>query len=894
MNLQLKSFIPHFIAVGIFLAISIIFYYPALNGYSIKAHDVKTYKGMSKELIDYRAENGEEALWTNSMFGGMPGTQISVENKSWISYISYIITLNLPHPINKIFLTMISFYILMLSFKIDYRVGIIISIGFALSTYFIVIVQAGHLTKSYAIAQMAWVLAGVVYAYRRNLLFGAGLFGIGFSMELSGNHLQITYYLAIIVLFFILSELYKHIIENKIKKFIISSSVLLGVGILSLGINSTNLWGTLEYGKYTTRGKSELTNNKENKTSGLDRDYVTSWSYGTGETFSLILPYVKGGANLPLFMLHESSVSDEKLEHLGRNMNNQVKQQVFNQVRNETSYWGNQSFTSGNDYIGIVIVFLAFLTFFYVKDKVKWFLLGVIILSIMLAWGKNFMWLTNLFLDYVPGYNKFRTVSMILVIAELCIPILAALFLNYIIKNKNIINDNINKFYIGAGIFTLFLITLSITPETFFNFFPKGQGKLTLDYLQKIQPDMPSEQQAGVMAFYNGEYYPFLKKVRISIFQSNVYRGLAFLIISIIVLIAFIKDKINIYLLCTILGVIILADMWSIGTGYLNTKDYDNDSRFWVESDKEKIPYKTFSGDELIYQIESANNSKIKEEVERKISEAKEESIDGITPRQISAIKFGVLNKYTNFRVFSVSNPFNESRTSYYYKSLGGYHGAKLKRYQELIDTCLSRNNQKVMDMLNAKYIVQYQNDSKTREQNNTIAQQRPTALGNSWFVNKVEIVDNADKEIVALKEENGFNPKTIAIVDKRYKKLIPNIDLTGIRDTLATIKMNSYAPNYITYSYNSKTDQIAVFSEIFYDLGWKAFIDGKPVEHFRTNYVLRGLYIPKGEHKIEFKYELTSYNVSQIIQPISFILLMIIFGTGVYKMRKNKLSLKE
>ncbi|MCT4582249.1 MAG: YfhO family protein [Flavobacteriales bacterium] len=889
MNLQLKSFLPHLIAIGLFLIISISYFYPALNGYAVKSHDVKTYKGMSKELIDFRAENGEEALWTNSMFGGMPGNQISIKQNVLTKKFRDFLRLWLPYPIGVVFLYFLGFYILLLSLKLDYKLAIIGAIAFGFSTYFFVIIQAGHITKTFTIAFMAPTLAGIILAYRGRLIIGLCVFALFLALELLSNHLQITYYFIFIILAVAISEMIRFIRAGEFPKFMKISFFLLAISVLPILTSLGNLWGTIEYGKHTTRGKSELTNNKVNKTSGLDRDYVTAWSYGKGETFSLMLPYVKGGANVPLFMLHESQVEDERLESLSGDMNSQIKQQVFNQVKNETSYWGNQSFTSGNDYVGIIVVFLALLALFFVKDTLKWALLSVIILSVMLSWGKNMMWLTDFFLDYIPGYNKFRTVSMILVIAELCLPILAMLFLGYLVKHREEINQNINKFYVVSGAFLLFLILLAVTPETFFNFFPKGQGKLTLEYLQQVQPDMSAEQQVGVMSFYNGEYYPFLKKVRISIFQSNVYRGLAFFAIATIVILGFIKDKINILGVSIVLGLLTIVDMWSINSGYINSKDYDNDSRFWTENTKGKIPYNVFAGDEMIFQREAASNPIIVQEAEQKIAQAKEESEDGLSPREIAAIKYGVLNKYTNFRVFSVSNPFNESRTSYFYKSLGGYHGAKLKRYQELIDSCLSKNNQKVMDMLNAKYVVQYQNDPKTGEQNNTLAQQRGTALGNAWFVNDVNIVENADEEIVALKEENGFDPANTAVVDKRYSDLLEKDELLK-RDKAATITMESYAPNYLVYNTKSNTNQIAVFSEIFYDLGWEAYIDGEPVEHFRTNYVLRGMSIPAGEHKIEFKYSLKSYSVASIVSPLAFIAILALLGYGVFSYyRENK-----
>lgn len=886
MNSHLKSFLPHLVAIGLFLIISIAYFYPALNGYVIKSHDVKTYKGMSKELIDYRAENGKEALWTNSMFGGMPGTQISVQQNKLTGKFRRFMQLWMPYPIGLVFLYLLGFYILMLCLKVDYKLAIIGAIAFGFSTYFFVIIQAGHITKSFTIAFMAPTLGGIILAYRGKLLLGLSVFALFLALELLSNHLQITYYFVFVVLAVVLSEMFRYIKEKQFPKFMKISLLLLGVSILPILTNIGNLWGTIEYGKYTTRGKSELTNDKANKTTGLDRDYVTAWSYGTGESFSLMLPYAKGGGNLPLFMLHESAVDDDKLDELSGDMPQHVKNQVYPQIKNETSYWGNQSFTSGNDYVGIIIVFLAFLALFYVKDNVKWFLLAVIALSLLLAWGKNMMWFTDFFLDYIPGYNKFRTVSMILVIAELCFPILAVLFLSYLVKNREEVNQNINKFFIASGVFLFFLLLLAVTPESFFNFFPKGQGKLTLEYLQQVQPDASPEQQMQTLSIFNGEYYPLLKNVRISIFQSNVYRGLAFFLIAAVVTLGFIKNKINLIALSSIIGILILVDMWSINARYVNSEDYE-DSRFWVEAHEGELPYDVFAGDEMIYQRESASNPVIAKEVEEKLAQAREESEDGLSPRKLAAIKYGVLNKYTNFRVFSVSNPFNESRTSFFYKSLGGYHGAKLKRYQELIDSCLSRNNQKVMDMLNAKYIVQYQNNPQTREQSNTLAQQRPTALGNVWFVEDVNLVENADEEIISLKEENGFDPANIAVVDKRYQSILGNVEQLS-RDTNATITMESYAPNHLVYNSNSAKDQVAVFSEIFYDLGWQAYIDGKPAEHFRTNYVLRGLNVPAGEHQIEFKYSLQSYSTASIISPIAFIGILLLLAYGIFSYYKE------
>ncbi len=886
MRIDFKSLLPHLIALVLFFAIAAIYFHPALEGYALKAHDVKTAKGGSKELTDFRNETGEEALWTNSMFGGMPGTMISVNYNNWAKYVHRLLVVGNYNPVGYLFIYMIGFYILLLSFKVDYRLAILGAIAFCFSSYFFIILQAGHITKAIAIAYMPPTMAGVVLAYRGKRLLGGALFSIFMALEILATHLQITYYMVMLILAFVLSEFVRQFMKKELPEFFKTSAVLAGFLLLSIATSLGSLWGAYEYGPYSTRGKSELTLKGDNHTTGLDKDYVTAWSYGTGETFSLMLPYVKGGASAPLSMLHPDKVSEESLEALSDDLNPAVKQQVFNQIPNESSYWGDQGFTSGNVYAGIVIVYLFLLAMYYLEDKTKWFLFGIMVLTIMLSWGRNMMWLTDIFLDYVPGYNKFRSPSMILVVAELVLPLLGILFLNYLIKNREKVLNNIKGFYYITGAFVLLLIVMALMPDTFFSFFPEGQGKLTVDYLNQVQPGMDPQQQMQIMSFYNNEYYPFLKEVRISIFRSDIFRGLIFLLLSVGVIYMYLKEKLNTILLTASLGILVIVDMWSINKGYVNNEDYDNGGRFWVEQIENDIPYRAFSGDYMILQQELANNPKALAEMDSLLRAANEQSEDGLDPRQADAIKFKVLNKYTDFRVFSVNNPFNESRTSFFFKSIGGYHGAKMKRYQELIDSAISKNNQKVLDMLNTKYIVQYEYDKNTREQNNTLAQARPTALGNAWFVDNVKIVENANEEIASLKEENGFNPARTAVVDKRFssivKESIPN------RDTTATIKLISYAPNHLVYEYDSKTEQIVVFSEIYYDLGWKAFIDGKPAEQFRADYVLRGLVVPAGKHTIEFKYQLKSFEIASLVSPIVFVLLLIIFIYAIVRELKN------
>lgn len=891
MKFDIKKFIPHIAAVALFLIVTMIYFNPALKGYVLKTHDIKMHKGMSKEIVDYRNEFNEEPLWTNSMFGGMPATQISVDYSSnLMGFVYKVITLNLPRPISIVWLYFLGFYILLLSLKINPWLSIVGAFAFGFSSYFFIILEAGHMSKANAIAFMAPTLAGFILAYRGKVLRGVALISLFLALELWANHLQITYYLMFVILAYGISELVRFGMKAEWGEFVKRTGTVAIAVVLAVLTNIANIWGTAEYGKYTTRGKSELTINppgqvdsKEDRTSGLDKSYILDWSYGTGETYTLLVSDAKGGASVPLGILHPDNVDSKALQSIYDNLkiNPQYRQQITQDInQREYSYWGNQKLTSGPVYVGAIVLFLFVLALPYVDDKMKWFIVGVTVLTIMLSWGKNFMPLSNFFLDYFPGYNKFRAVSMILVVAEFTIPLIGILFLQKLIAHRKEVLENIKYFYIASGVVVGLLVLTYLLPEAFFHFFPVGQGQLSLDFLAKNYPDMPMDQQMSILTFYNDSYYPVVKAIHINIFKEDVLRSLLFVVLAGGIMYLFITEKIKFTILIAGVGLLVLIDMWGVDYRYLNNKPgVTTKYESWIEKGEGLQPFFASQGDYDILMNEIGENEKLMQEISNRINVAKQEKGGSLTPAEEQSIWFEVLDLNTDFRVFTTNNPFNESRTSYFHKSIGGYHGAKLKRYQELIEFHIGRNNQKVLDMLNTKYLIQSMADPKTGQET-TVSMPRNTALGNAWFVDQVKFVENADQEILALADTAGFDPASIAIVDKRFESQIKPFS----NDPNGSIELTDYKPNHLTYTYNADSDQLVVFSEIYYNLGWKAFIDGKPVDHFRVDYVLRGLHVPAGEHTIEFKYELSSYKTGSVLSLVSSILVLLLLGFVAYK----------
>ena len=790
---------PHILVLLIFIAISFIYFSPVLEGKKLDQHDIKTYKGMSKEIKDFRESTGEEALWTNSMFSGMPAYQISVKyKKNLIQYVDKILTLGLPRPVNLLFLYLLGFYILLLTLKVDYRIAFIGSIAFAFSSYFFIIIQAGHMSKAHAIAYLPMVVAAVLYTYRGKMLLGGALTALAVALEVYTNHFQITYYLVLVLLIIGVFQLYKDFKNKNLTDFFKRSGILILAAVLAAGTSLTRLKTTSDYGKESTRGKSELTSNIDNKTQGLDKDYATQWSYGIAESMTLLIPNFYGGSSSSsVLSLEDSKTLDFLKKFKNKKLANSLAQYK------SSSYWGDQPIVSGPTYAGAIVIFLFILGLLFVKSELRIWLLLATIMSLMLAWGKNFMPLTNFFLDFFPGYNKFRAVSMILIIAEFTIPLLAFIALDKFLSSS-IDNNEKQKplklaFYITGGltlIFALFpTMFLDFTSENDLN--PLAAGVITPDnFLESLALD------------------------RSSLLSTDAWRSFIFIGLTFGVLMLYLRNSLKSQHVILIVGVLVVCDMWNVNKRYLNDDNF-------VRKNKVKIPYKPTQADNFILN-----------------------------------------DKDPNFRVFNSSvSTFNDASTSYFHKSIGGYHGAKLKRYQELIEFHISKGNMNVLNMLNTRYFIS--RDGKP--------QLNSAALGNAWFINNINLVLNADEEIDALKD---FDPINTAIVDNRFSNyIIPNLD-----NSSSTIQLDIYKPNYLKYSSESTNDGIAIFSEIYYNKGWDAYIDGVKTDYFRANYVLRALNIPSGNHIIEFKFQPSVYSISENISLASSLILFILLFLISYK----------
>ncbi len=816
---SINNLLPFAIAILVFLSITFVYFSPVLEGKKLKQHDITMYKGMSKEITDHRGATGEEALWTNSMFGGMPAWQISVHyDGNLLTYLDKLITLWLPYPANYVFLYFLGFFVLMLVLKIDPWVAIVGSVAFALSSYLFIILGAGHTSKAHAIGYMAPVLAGIILTFRGKYWQGALLTAIALALEIKSGHLQITYYLLIFVIVYGIFKLIETIVNKDYTHFLKAAGILLFAALLAVLTFTTNLWATYDYGKDTMRGKPELTKDATVKSSGLDKDYITAWSVGIGEMWGLVVPNVKGGASGLLGNVDAIKEADPAYR-------NAISQQ-------SNAYWGDQPGTSGPVYVGVIVMFLFVLGMFIVKGRFKWILFTVTILSILLAWGKNWMPFTDFFIDYFPGYNKFRAVSMILVIAELSIPILAFLALGKIVANPSILKSKYNYLYISLGIVGGFLLLFYIAPTMFFDFLSTGE-KSQFGQLLK-----------GNDAAQVNVYMSSLENVRVSIFKADVLRSLIFVIIAAALVYLFAASKIKKGWLIAGIGILILIDMVSVNRRYLNNDNF--------------IRAKEFN-----------------------------------TPFKASVANNYILNdKDPDFRVLDIStSTFNDASCSYFHKSIGGYHGAKLQRYQDLIegyiqgemesifnvlskDVTLAKienmyNQLHVLNMLNTKYIIF--NPGANPLMNNY-------AFGNAWVVNNVKMVAGADEEFEAIRTTNL---KSTAIIDDKFASQLSKSSYQN--DSLANIILTSYFPNHITYDFKSKYEQLLVFSEIYYSKGWNAYIDGELVPHLRANYILRALSVPSGNHIIEFKFEPRIWVIGERISFIASLLLwlLLLFGIG-------------
>ena len=823
-----KNILSIVAAIIAFAVITLVYFNPVLQGKRIKQHDIEMHLGMSKEITDYQKATGEQTLWTNAPFGGMPAWNISVQPKGNLTNPVYIgLSLGFPHPIGSVFICMLGFFVLLLVLDCGFWISFIGAIAYGFTSYLFIVIGAGHNAKAMAMAYMAPVIAGVLLSYKGKYLWGWLLTAFALAFEVRTGHLQITYYLALIVVILVVAELISDIKNKKIGHFFKASIGLAVAAIIGVLTCSTSLYGSYEFGKETTRGKPVLTRNEDNQTKGLDRDYITQWSYGKGETWSLLIPNAKGGASAYI------GKQNPALEKADRRFKDNIAQQ--------NAYWGDQPGTSGPVYVGAIVVFLFVLGALTVKGKMKWALLVATLLSILLSWGKNFMGFTNFFLDYVPGYAKFRAVSMTLVIAEVTMPLLGFLGLAEIAKGPDGFKKNQKKFFIALGVTAGICLLFLAAPKLFFSFLSQEEAK----------------QFASLSAGKDGAVYAQfasqLEDVRVAIFRKDALRSLLFIILAAVPLFLYGKGKLKGQIAFPILAVLVLVDMFPVDKRYLNNDKFVSKQKYFQ-------PFTASTADQAIL----ADNA-------------------------------------LDFRVADITKDmFNDASTCYFHKSLGGYSGAKLRRYQDVITQYLSGElnqlrsaksirdltealmNQKVLNMLNTKYIIY-----------NPDAQPFPNhfAYGNAWIANDIQWVDTPNEEIDAIATTDL---RRTAIINKEFVQQVGDYQVTD--SIMPTIELTEYQPNKLTYSFSgvstgsTTANYLVVFSEIWTEKGWKMTIDGQEQPLLRANYLLRAAMIPSGDHEIVMEYAPKAYKMGNTVSfASSLIMILGLIGAIVYTFRPKK-----
>ena len=832
--MTLKKILPDLIAVALFALLSFVYFFPAdIEGRILFQHDTAAGAGAGQEAAQYYDETGERTRWTNSLFGGMPTYQISPSYDSTqpLTWASKLFQLFLPNYVCLTFIMLAGFYLLLRAFSIPAWLAALGSILWAFSSYFFILISAGHIWKFITLAYIPPTLAGIVLAYRGKLLWGGIVAALFVALQIQSNHVQMSYYFLFVILFFV-GAYFEEAWRNKtLKQFFRATAVLVVAALIGVAANLSNLYHTYTYSKETMRGKSELVQTgdaAQQTSSGLNRDYITQWSYGVGETWTLLVPNFKGGASVPL---SQSKTAMEKA--------NPMYGSLYGSL---TQYFGEQPMTAGPVYVGAFVLFLFLMGCFIVKGPLKWALIGATLFSIVLSWGKNFMPLTDFFIDYIPMYSKFRAVSSILVIAEFTIPLLAVFALKKILDEPTVLRANLKALGISllltAGVALWYAI-----PSSGGSYVPAQEAQMLQ---QAVDGGMiPASELNGILAN--------LGEMRAALVQADALRSFLIIAIGLLLLLLYTTGKLRQPLTVAGIGVLCLVDMWGVNKRYLNDEQF-------VSAGIRTDTFSKTPADELILQ-----------------------------------------DKDADYRVLNLaSNTFNENNTSYWHKSVGGYHAAKLRRYQELIDHHIAPEMQalyrevartggdmdsvdaskfRVLNMLNTRYFI-----FPAGKQGQTVPIQNPYACGNAWFVNNVQYVDNANQEIDAL---NNVEPLHTAVVDARFKQAL-NSAATLQTDSLSDIRLTSYAPNRLTYETENSHDGVAVFSEIYYPDGWHVTIDGKPAELARANYVLRTLYIPAGKHTVEMTFDPTSLHVTEGIAYTAIILLLLGIIAGVWQAKKK------
>ena len=820
----MKKLLPDLIAILAFVLLSFAYFFPAdIENRILFQHDTAAGAGAGQEVKEYYEQTGERSRWTNSLFGGMPMYQIapSYDSTKSLQWVQKAYQLFLPDYVCLTFMLMLGFYILLRVFGIPVWLAGLGGIMWAFSSYFFILISAGHIWKFITLAYVPPTIAGIVLAYRGKLLWGGILTALFVALQITSNHVQMSYYFFFVILFFVGAYFEKAWRTKTLPQFFKASAVLIVAALVGIAANVSNLYHTYAYSKETMRGKSELVQTGDaakQTSSGLDRDYITQWSYGIDETLTLLVPNFKGGASAAL---SQSETAMSKA--------NPMYSSLYGAL---TQYFGTQPMTSGPVYVGAFVLFLFVLGCFIVKGPLKWALIGATFFSIVLSWGKNFMPLTDFFIDYVPLYNKFRAVSSILVIAEFTIPLLAIFALKRLLEEPEILKQEKKPLGISLLLTAGIALLLAIAPGSI------GSGYVPAQEAQMLQNAV---NQQMIPANELSDILANLGEMRAELVSSDALRSFIIIGIGCSLLWLYASGKLRSSLTIAGITILCLADMWGVNKRYLN------DAQFVPHSIRTETFTKT-NTDELILQDTS--------------------------------LDYRVLN-------FATST-FDDNNTSYWHKSVGGYHPAKLRRYQEMIEHHISpemqaaykaiataggemdsvdANKFRILNMLNTKYFI-----FPAGQQRQTVPILNPHAYGNAWFVNKVQYVNNANEEIDAL---DSIIPTETAVVDARFKDVLKGAT-ESYKDSLSSIRLTSYAPNRLTYETNNAQDGIAVFSEIYYPDGWHVTIDGQPAELARADYILRTMYVPAGQHTIEMRFDPTSLHVTEGIAYGALALLVI------------------
>ena len=817
---QLQKLYPHALVLFGFVLISLIYFYPVLQGKQILQSDIAQYTGMAKEQNDFRASEHVEPYWTNSAFGGMPTYQLGAKYPhDYVGMIDDAIRF-LPRPADYLFLYFLGFYGLLLVLKVDPLKAFFGALAFGFSTYLIIILGVGHNAKAHAIGYMPLVIAGFIMVFQKKYIWGGLLTMFAVALEINANHFQMTYYLLIFLLVLSGYFIYLAIKEKEFKPLFTSFGVLAIAGIFAIGANATNLLATAEYAKFSTRGKSELTFNpdgsKKVENSALSREYITEYSYGIAESFNLIAPRLFGGGNSE--KLNSDSSVYKFMTQYGASPE---EAQQFTENYGFT-YWGQQPIVAAPAYIGIVIFFLGILGLFHDNRKIKYVFLAGALFSLVLSWGKNLAVVTDFFIDFVPMYDKFRAVSSIQVILELCFPVLAIMgFQSFFTQDKE--KQWTSLWKASATVFGL-IIGLFLIRSTF-----DFVGQMDSQLLQMFS-------QGQDKAFGTG-FIEALKEDRKSLYAADLLRSGFFILIAAGILWLFVKNKLAQNTTIVLVGLVMIFDLVLVDKKYVDADGF-------VSKREVEVPFQE-------------------------------------TPADVQ-----ILQDKSHYRVFEVDGNLSSARSSYFHKSIGGYSAVKPRRMQQLFDYQIAKNNIEVLNMLNVKYVIQ------TDSTGASVPVVNPNANGNAWFVKDIKFVQSADEEIKAL---DKVDTKNVAIINQfEFGSIFKNDVTTFSKDSIATIQLVSYKPNNLQYTSNNKNSGLAVFSEIYYEKGWNAYIDGQKTGHFPVDYVLRAMVIPAGKHTIEFKFEPQVVQTGSMITLFSFIGMVLLLIGGIYFERKKSLNLKS